>query len=90
LHRQLIDLGDHSPELYYNVALICHQRGELQEAVDYYELALKEKPRFAEALLNLGHALTSLGREEEARASWARAVNENPELAQGYFEPGTP
>lgn len=87
LQRQLIDLGDHSPELYYNMALICHQRGWLEQAVRYYELAIEENPGFAEALLNLGHALTSLGREEDARASWERAIHEKPELAQRYFEP---
>ena len=87
LQRQLIDLGDHSPELYYNMALICHQRGRLEQAVRYYELAIEENPGFAEALLNLGHALTSLGREEDARASWERAIHEKPELAQRYFEP---
>jgi tetratricopeptide (TPR) repeat protein len=86
-HRQLIDLGDHSPELYYNVALICHHRGKLTEAVDYYEKAIEEKPGFAEALLNLGHALKSLGREQEASTCWERAIDEKPELAQGYFEP---
>jgi tetratricopeptide (TPR) repeat protein len=87
LQRQLIDLGDHSPELYYNVALICHERGKLNEAVDYYQHAIEENPGFAEALLNLGHALLSLGREEDAHTCWERAIDEKPDLAQGYFEP---
>jgi len=87
LHRRLIDLGDRSPDLYYNVALICHQHGKLQEAVTHYELAIKENPGFAEALLNLGHALMSLGRAEDARTCWERAIDEKPELAHGYFEP---
>jgi TolA-binding protein len=48
---------------------------------------LAEEPEFAEALLNLGHALMSLGQEEEARSFWRPAIREKPELAQTYFEP---
>ncbi len=39
-----------------------------EEAVQFYQQALTEEPEFAEALLNLGHALMSLGQEEEARS----------------------
>jgi hypothetical protein len=38
-------------------------------------------------LLNLGHAMMSLGQEEDARSFWRRAIREKPELAQTYFEP---
>ena len=58
-----------------------------EEAVTFYQQALTEEPEFAEALLNLGHALMSLGQEEEARSFWRRAIREKPELAQTYFEP---
>ena len=44
-------------------------------------------PKFAEALLNLGHVLMALGQEDEARSCWRRAIREKPELAQAYFEP---
>jgi tetratricopeptide (TPR) repeat protein len=55
--------------------------------VGYYQQTLAEDPEFAEALLNLGHALMALGQEEEARSYWRRAIREKPELAQTYFEP---
>ena len=87
LHRRLIDLGEHSPELYYNAALICQKRGQNEEAAKFYQQALEEQPKFAEALLNLGHALMALGQEDEARSCWRRAIREKPELAQAYFEP---
>ena len=51
--------------------------------------ALNEDPQFAEALLNLGHALMAAGQEEEARSCWRKAIREKPELAQMYFEPPT-
>ena len=53
----------------------------------FYQQALNEDPQFAEALLNLGHALMSLGQEDDARSFWRRAIREKPELAQTYFEP---
>ena len=60
-HRRLIELGEHGPELFYNAGLICQKRGQTQDAVAFYQQALNEDPQFAEALLNLGHALMSLG-----------------------------
>ena len=88
-HRKLIELGERSPELYYNAALICQKRGQLEDAVSYYQQALQEHPQFAEALLNLGHAMMALGQEEEARTCWRRAIREKPEQAHDYFEPPT-
>ena len=87
LHRRLIELGEHSPELFSNAGLICQKQGQTQDAVGFYQQALNEDPQFAEALLNLGHALMTMGQEEEARSYWRRAIREKPELAQTYFEP---
>ena len=87
LHRRLLDLGEHSPELFYNAALICQKRGQTEDAVLFYQQALNENPQFAEALLNLGHALMAMGQEDEARSYWRKAIREKPELAQTYFEP---
>ena len=89
LHRRLIELGERSPELFYNAGLICQKRGQTQDAVEFYQQALQQDPQFAEALLNLGHALMTMGQEEEARSYWRRAIREKPELAQTYFEPPT-
>ncbi len=89
LHRRLMELGEKSPELYYNAGLICQKRGAAGDAVVYYQQALNEDPQFAEALLNLGHALMAMGQEEEARSYWRKAIREKPELAQMYFEPPT-
>jgi protein O-GlcNAc transferase len=59
------------------------------EAVRLYREAVKVQPTFAEAFLNLGHALKALGQDEEARACWRKALEAKPELAHGYFEPAT-
>jgi tetratricopeptide (TPR) repeat protein len=86
MHRRLIEMGDHSPELFFNAGLICQKRGQMDEAATYYRQALQENADFAEALLNLGHTLIALGHEDEAQSCWRRAIREKPELAQSYFE----
>ena len=48
----------------------------------------EQRADFPEALLNLGHVLSAAGREEEARACWAPALELKPELAAGYFRRG--
>ena len=36
-------------------------------------------------MLNLGHALKAVGKDEEAKLMWSRAVTVDPELAGKYF-----
>ena len=55
-------------------------------AIRLYREAISQRPNFAEALLNLGHALKSQGQADEARTCWKQALDVKPELAQGYFE----
>ena len=87
LHRRLIQLGEHGPELYYNAGLLCQKLGRTDEAAEFYQQALCEDPQRLEALLNLGHVLMASGKAEEARSYWRRAIGEKPELAEAYFEP---
>ena len=82
----LIDVGERSPEVFYNTGLLLQKSGQLEDAIRLYQEALNEKPQFAEALLNLGHALKAQGRNEEAKSFWRQAINVKPELATGYFE----
>ena len=58
----------------------------MESAIQHYREALNERPNFAEALLNLGHALKQQGQQDEARQCWKQALEARPELAQGYFE----
>ena len=54
LHGKLIELGERTPELLYNTALLLQQAGVNDEAVRLYREAVKVQPTFAEAFLNLG------------------------------------
>jgi tetratricopeptide (TPR) repeat protein len=82
---KLDQLGDRIPELNYNIGVLLQQSNLQEDAARSYRRATEEKPDFAEALLNLGHALVALGQEEEARGCWQHAVQVKPELAEKYF-----
>ncbi len=86
LQARLIDLGERTPELFYNTGLLLQRSGHVEDAIKLYREALVERPNFAEALLNLGHALKSHGETDEARQYWRQALEAKPELARGYFE----
>jgi tetratricopeptide (TPR) repeat protein len=83
---KLQEEGDRSPEVLFNTGILHQQAGELQQAIDCYREALSSNPRYAEALVNLGHALMATGDQEAARESWAAAVELNPALARGYYK----
>ncbi len=68
-------LGERIPELNYNIGILLQQSNLARKTPPgSYRRATEEKPEFAEALLNLGHALEALGQEEEARGCWQQAV----------------
>jgi tetratricopeptide (TPR) repeat protein len=83
---KLDGLGERIPELNYNIGVLLQQANLQEDAARSYRRATEEKPDFAEALLNLGHALVALGQEDEARGCWQQAVQVKPELAEKYFK----
>jgi tetratricopeptide (TPR) repeat protein len=84
-HLCLQELGDRSPEVLQNTAILYQQTGDLDSAIRTYREAIAAEPDFAEAMLNLGHAQQASGDPKSARDSWVRALELKPELARGYF-----
>ncbi len=72
--------------MLYNAGFLYQRAGKLEDAARAYEKALAERPKFREALLNLGHSYRSLGRDEEAQAMWLKAV-EAASPASGTGQP---
>jgi tetratricopeptide (TPR) repeat protein len=85
IESKLEELGETLPELSYNIGILLERSNLHEDAARSYRRATKEKPGFAEALLNLGHALRALGQEEEAQTCWQQALEAKPELAEKYF-----
>ena len=64
-------------------------RGNLQAAADIYELVLTHVPDSAEIHNNRGAVLQQLNRQEEALASYARAIKLKPGYANAHYNQGT-
>jgi tetratricopeptide (TPR) repeat protein len=70
--KTLLEITQQFPELpesYNNLAVLEAQSGDLNQAKEYLELALKVQPTFATALENLGDVYTRL-----ASRSYGKAV----------------
>jgi protein O-GlcNAc transferase len=85
LHEKILQLAGPDADTYYNCGVLAHSLREPRRAVEYYHEAVAMRPAFAEALLNLGHALTELGDGTEAQKAWISALELRPEFARGYF-----
>ena len=73
---------------YYNIGYLYEKKGMFDEAVFYYEEALKIKPDFTEAITNLGNIYEKKGDFDMALAQYKKALILNPSFAQGYFNIG--
>ena len=57
-------------DAYYNLGYLRLMKGDYQDAITHFELAIAAEPYFANAYYNLGEALSRMRRSEEARACW--------------------
>ena len=87
LHRRLIRLGEHGPELSTTPASSARNAAGPRKPRSSTSRRWARTRSSPKPCLNLGHALMASGQEEEARSCWRRAIREKPELAEAYFEP---
>ncbi len=73
---QTEDIGDNSadPVRLFERGQTAHARGELEKALEFYEEALKVKPRFFEAEFQRGNVLVALERFSDAEAAFRRVI----------------
>ena len=72
LFQHLATSKEVTSEFAFNLGLLLQQTGMNAEAADCYRIASNLAPDFAPSLLNLGHTLKALGKEEEARQAWSQ------------------
>lgn len=60
------------------------KKNDLENALPFYEKALKADPEYAKANLAMAIALTKLGRLEESKAYYEKTLKLDPENAQAY------
>jgi tetratricopeptide (TPR) repeat protein len=84
--RKSIDLDPADHALAYNVAEIMMQAGNADEAIRYYEMAIKIKPDWPKSYLKLGYAWLNKGNIKTALEAFAKCVEigpaDDPDVAQ--------
>ena len=75
---QAIRFGS-DPEAYYNLGIIYHENGELEQAVKTYSGALQLKPDYVKARLNLAIAYGQLGDLKAAKDQFQTVLQYDPE-----------
>jgi tetratricopeptide (TPR) repeat protein len=84
-------LPDLCYELYYHLGIAANRLGEPEEAIHYYQLALKQDVlpilKIA-AHNNLGNLYERKGELNAARSQYEMVIRINPSLALGYYNLG--
>lgn len=59
-----------------NMGLLCHQKKEYEQAIDYFEKAIEVKPKET-YYVNAGNAVACLGKMEAAESWYVKALEKN-------------
>jgi tetratricopeptide (TPR) repeat protein len=71
-----------------NLGVLLADRGNLSEAMEHCEQALRIEPDYSESHFNLGNALFKAGKVQEAIEHWEQALRINPDLAETHYNLG--
>jgi len=69
-----VRMNSHYADVNNKLGLIYHEKGDLEQAADFFKKALSINPHYTEASLNLTIALNDLGQFDEARTILSKAA----------------
>jgi predicted O-linked N-acetylglucosamine transferase (SPINDLY family) len=84
LYLQILQVQPNQVDALHLLGLIAGQTGRDALAVDYLGAALRLKPDFAAAHINLGNVFMNQKKFPEAVASYRRAVSAKPDIAVAH------
>lgn len=73
-----------SAEYYLNQGLSYSDSGNYEQAIFYYDKAIKINPEYAMAYNNRGNVFYRMGEYERAIIDYNRAINLNPGFAEAF------
>ena len=77
-----------SPENENNLAVTFAGLNRVSEALTHYQIAVRLRPNYVEALNNMGNALMQLGRKQEALDAYQTAIKYAPNYTEPYTNLG--
>jgi tetratricopeptide (TPR) repeat protein len=77
-YRSALEMAPGDPMLTQNLGVLAAARGDPFAAIDYFDVSIAARPRFAAAHFNRAVALQTLGRAREAIDSFSRVVALDP------------
>lgn len=85
LARRTLDNDPNDFEAHYNLASMAQSRGNLAEAIEHYQLAVKLRPDHAVANNALGAALLAADRQEEAIYYFQAALQRRNDYFDAHY-----
>ena len=84
LFRHTLSVTRENYLAHNNLGVVMSQQGRWTEALHQYQLALKIKPTYPEALMNLGVAFDHLGQLDKAAEFYQAALQQRPNFAAAH------
>ncbi|PIR19922.1 MAG: hypothetical protein COV45_08045 [Deltaproteobacteria bacterium CG11_big_fil_rev_8_21_14_0_20_47_16] len=72
LLKQVVSRGVEYADVFNMLGVIAHTEGKFQQAIEFFEKALKRNPHYTEALLNLAVLYNDLGKYAEAKKLYGK------------------
>lgn len=77
--------GESDSTVWFDLGVLCHERAEFDKALQHYRRAEALNPRSPTTLTNMGKVFLELERREESYRYFARALEEDPHMAEARF-----
>lgn len=88
LCRQVLAADSMQVDAWHILGIVMGQMGRKELAVQYLKEALRLRPEFPEAQLNLGNALREASRHSEAVAAYQKCLQLRPDLPEAHYNFG--
>lgn len=86
--RQALETNPDYPEAIVAISALDLKKMNYQEVVDALEPLIAEMPTYVDAWLNYGSGLKGIGKSEEAKAAFEKALDLDPRSAGAAFNMG--
>src|SRR5262245_60168918 len=84
----MLDLAPHSALLHHHRGLIHYDKGEYDQAIRHYSVAIASQPGYADAFNNRANAYFSEGNCDAAVRDYTTAIELLPDYAKAYNNRG--